>query len=177
MAKKSIVVAVTGGIAAFKSAAMVSRLVQDGFAVRVAMTHSATKFVGAATFRALTGQAVVTDLYDDNFSLGAHIEIARDSDLMCVVPATANFLGKAANGIADDLVSTLYLCFAGPVMLAPAMNVEMWNHVAVQRNIAQLMEDGVKFVDPNEGWLSCRTKGVGRMAEPETIIKAIAALL
>ena len=177
MAKKSIVVAVTGGIAAFKSAAMVSRLVQDGFAVRVVMTHSATEFVGAATFRALTGQAVVTGLYDDSFSLGAHIEIARDSELMCVVPATANFLGKAANGIADDLVSTLYLCFAGPVMVAPAMNVEMWNHVAVQRNIAQLMEDGVKFVDPNEGWLSCRTKGVGRMAEPETIIKAIAGLL
>ena len=177
MAKKSIVVAVTGGIAAFKSAAMVSRLVQDGFAVRVVMTQSATKFVGAATFRALTGQAVVTDLYDESFSLGAHIEIARDSDLLCVVPATANFLGKAANGIADDLVSTLYLCFAGPVMVAPAMNVEMWNHVSVQRNIAQLMEDGVKFVDPQEGWLSCRTKGVGRMAEPDTIIKAIAELV
>ena len=177
MAKKSIVVAVTGGIAAFKSAAMVSRLVQDGFAVRVVMTQSATQFVGSATFRALTGQAVVTDLYDDSFSLGAHIEIARDSDLMCVVPATANFLGKAAGGIADDLISTLYLCFAGPVLVAPAMNVEMWNHVAVQRNISQLIEDGVKFVDPQEGWLSCRTKGVGRMAEPETIIKAISDLL
>ena len=177
MAKKSIVVAVTGGIAAFKSAAMVSRLVQNGFAVRVVMTQSATKFVGTATFRALTGQAVVTDLYDDSFSLGAHIEIARDSDLLCVVPATANFLGKAAGGIADDLTSTLYLCFAGPVLVAPAMNVEMWNHVAVQRNIAQLIEDGVKFVDPQEGWLSCRTKGVGRMAEPEMIIKAITELL
>ena len=173
MANKSIVVAVTGGIAAFKSAAMVSRLVQDGFAVRVVMTQSAAKFVGAATFRALTGKDVVTDLYDDSFSLGAHIELARDSDLLCVAPATANFLGKAAGGIADDLLSTLYLCFAGPVLVAPAMNVEMWNHVAVQRNVAQLNKDGVKFVDPQEGWLSCRTKGVGRMAEPDTIIKAI----
>ena len=173
MANKSIVVAVTGGIAAFKSAAMVSRLVQDGFAVRVVMTQSAAKFVGAATFRALTGKDVVTDLYDDSFSLGAHIELARDSDLLCVAPATANFLGKAAGGIADDLISTLYLCFAGPVLVAPAMNVEMWNHVAVQRNVAQLIKDGVKFVDPQEGWLSCRTKGVGRMAEPDTIIKAI----
>ena len=138
MAKKSIVVAVTGGIAAFKSAALVSRLVQDGFAVRVVMTESATKFVGTATFRALTGQKVVTNLYDNEFSLGAHIEIARDSDLLCVVPATANFLGKAAGGIADDLVSTLYLCFKGPVLVAPAMNVEMWNHVAVQRNVCLL---------------------------------------
>lgn len=177
MAKKSIVVAVTGGIAAFKSAALVSRLVQDGFAVRVVMTQAATKFVGPATFRALTGQPAVTDLYDGDFSLGAHIEIARDSDLLCVVPATANFLGKAAGGIADDLVSTLYLCFPGPVLVAPAMNVEMWNHVAVQRNISQLVEDGVKFVEPEEGWLSCRTKGVGRMAEPEAISKSIVDLL
>ena len=177
MTKKSIVVAVTGGVAAFKCAAMVSRLVQDGYEVRVVMTQSATKFVGSSTFRALTGQSVVTDLYDDSFSLGAHIEIARESDLLCVAPATANFLGKAAGGIADDLVSTLYLCFAGPVLVAPAMNVEMWNHVAVQRNLAQLKEDGVKFVDPQEGWLSCRTKGVGRMAEPETITAAIADTL
>ena len=177
MAKKSIVVSVTGGIAAFKSAALVSRLVQDGFAVRVVMTESATKFVGTATFRALTGQKVVTNLYDNEFSLGAHIEIARDSDLLCVAPATANFLGKAVSGIADDLVSTLYLCFKGPVLVAPAMNVEMWNHVAVQRNVAQLIEDGVQFVDPQAGWLSCRTEGVGRMAEPQTIADAIADTL
>lgn len=177
MAKKSIVVAVTGGIAAFKAAAMVSRLVQDGYGVRVVMTQAATKFVGTATFRALTGQAVVTDLYDDSFSLGAHIEIARDGDLLCVAPATANFLGKAVGGIADDLVSTLYLCFAGPVLVAPAMNVEMWNHAAVQRNLAQLKDDGVTLVDPQEGWLSCRTKGVGRMAEPEAIAAAIADTL
>ena len=89
------------------------------------------------------------------------------------MPATANFLGKAANGIADDLVSTLYLCFNGPVLAAPAMNVEMWNHVAVQRNMTQLTEDGVQFVDPQAGWLSCRTEGVGRMAEPQTIADAI----
>jgi phosphopantothenoylcysteine decarboxylase/phosphopantothenate--cysteine ligase len=174
---KSIVVAVTGGIAAYKSAAMVSRLVQGGRQVRVVMTASAEKFVGRSTFRALTGKPVVTDLYDPAFSLGAHIELARDSDLLCVVPATANFLSKAANGIADDLLSTLYLCFTGPVLIAPAMNVEMWNHVATERNVKQLREDKMHFVEPQEGWLSCRTKGVGRMAEPETIIAAIADIL
>jgi phosphopantothenoylcysteine decarboxylase/phosphopantothenate--cysteine ligase len=174
---KSIVVAVTGGIAAFKSAAIVSRLVQDGYRVRVVMTEAAEKFVGRATFRALTGEPVVSDLYDPEFALGAHIELARDSDLLCVVPATANFLGKAASGIADDLLSTLYLCYAGPVLIAPAMNVEMWNHAAVQRNVNRLRQDGVDFVDPQEGWLSCRAKGVGRMADPEAIVAAINELL
>lgn len=173
---KSIVIAVTGGIAAYKSAAIVSRLVQDSYRVRVVMTEASEKFVGAATFRALTGNRVVTNLYDPEFALGAHIELARDSDLLCVVPATANFLGKAANGIADDLLSTLYLCYAGPVLVAPAMNVEMWNHAAVQRNVDRLRQDGVNFVDPQEGWLSCRTKGVGRMADPETIFEAIDGL-
>lgn len=174
---KSIVVAVTGGVAAFKSAAMVSRLVQSGYQVRVVMTESAEKFVGRSTFRALTGKSVVTDLYDPSFSLGAHIELARDSDLLCVAPATANFLGKAASGIADDLLTTLYLCFTGPVLVAPAMNVEMWNHIAVERNVARLRQDKVNFVDPQEGWLSCRAQGVGRMADPETILAAIGELI
>lgn len=174
--KPSILLVVTGGIAAYKSAIIASRLVQAGYRTRVVMTPSAEKFVGRATFTALTGQSVVTDLYDPAFSLGAHIELARDYDVMLVAPATANFLAKAATGISDDLVSTLYLCFTGTVLVAPAMNVEMWNHVAVQRNVDQLKIDGVRFVDPQEGWLSCRTKGVGRMAEPEMIIDAIGAL-
>ena len=175
MIENQIVIAVTGGVAAYKSAALTSQLVQLGYSVRVVMTPASEKFVGQATFAALTGQKVVLDLFDSAFPLGAHIELARSSQLLCVVPATANFLGKAATGQADDLCSTLYLCFTGPVILAPAMNCEMWEKAAVQRNVKQLREDGVHFVDPQEGWLSCRTKGVGRMAEPADILKVIQA--
>ena len=106
---------------------MVSRLVQDGHEVRVVMTKAATQFVGEATFAALTGQSVVTDTFDSQYPLGAHIELARTSDLLCVAPATANFLAQAAQGAASDLLSTLYLCFMGPVVMAPAMNCEMWD--------------------------------------------------
>jgi phosphopantothenoylcysteine decarboxylase/phosphopantothenate--cysteine ligase len=93
--------------------------------------------------------------------------------LLCIAPATANFLAKAAQGISDDLISTLYLCFTGPVIVAPAMNCEMWEKAAVQRNVKQLIDDGVEIIDPQEGWLSCRTKGVGRMASPEEIADVI----
>lgn len=137
------------------------------------MTPSAHKFIGPATFAALTGRSVVTDTFDSGFPLGAHIELARTADLICVAPATANFLAKAACGISDDLLSTLYLCFTGPTIIAPAMNCEMWNHSAVQRNLKQLIDDGVQCIDPQEGWLSCRTRGVGRMASPEDIAEAI----
>lgn len=176
MTSKKIVVGVTGGVAAFKTAAMVSRLVQDGHEVRVVMTEAATHFVGKATFTALTGSSVVTEIFDPEFPLGAHIELARNSDLLCIAPATANFLAKAAHGIADDLLSTLYLCFMGPVLMAPAMNCEMWDKATVQRNVNQLMEDGVNLVGPDEGWLSCRVRGKGRMSEPETIIEALLKL-
>jgi phosphopantothenoylcysteine decarboxylase/phosphopantothenate--cysteine ligase len=173
MPDKKIIIAVTGGVAAFKAAALTSQLAQNGYNVRAVMTPSAQKFVGAATFAALTGQSVVTDIYDPKFPLGSHIELARSADLLCVAPATANFLAKAANGISDDLLSTLYLCFTGPVIVAPAMNCEMWEKAAVQRNVKQLVSDGVHMIDPQEGWLSCRTKGVGRMASPEEIVTAI----
>lgn len=172
-ASRELVLGVTGGIAAFKAAALCSQLVQHGFGVHVVMTESATRFVGPATFTALTGRPVVTDLFDPRFPLGAHIELARDARLLCVAPATANFLAKSARGMADDLLSTLYLCFTGPVLMAPAMNCEMWDQPAVQRNVNQLATDGVQLVDPQEGWLSCRQKGVGRMAEPATIFAAI----
>lgn len=176
MANKKIIVGVTGGVAAFKTAAMVSRLVQDRHEVRVVMTESATKFIGKATFAALTGESVITDIFDPRFPLGAHIELARTYDLLCVAPATANFLAKAAQAVADDLLSTLYLCFMGPVLLAPAMNCEMWDKAAVQRNIAQLKEDGVNLVGPEAGWLSCRVQGKGRMSEPEAIIESLLEL-
>ena len=175
MADKEIIVAVTGGVAAFKAAALTSQLVQNGFSVRALMTPSAQKFVGPATFAALTGHSVVTELFDPQFPLGAHIELARSADVLCVAPATANFIANAANGIANDLIGTLYLCFTGPVIVAPAMNCEMWDKPAVARNVEQIRADGVQIVDPQEGWLSCRTKGMGRMASPEEIAKAITA--
>lgn len=177
MPTKPIVVGVTGGIAAYKTAALVSRLVQDGIPVQVVMSQSAHEFIGPATFRALTGRPVVTELFDPAHPLGAHIELARESALLCVAPATANFLAKAANGIADDLLSTLYLCFQRPVLVAPAMNNEMWDAPATQRNLQLLKSDGVRVVDPGEGWLSCRVRAVGRMAEPETIRQAIDEIL
>ena len=168
-----MIVAVTGGIAAFKAAALVSKLAQAGHDVCAVMSPAAEKFVGAATFTALTGKPVVTDLFDDRFPLGSHIELARSYDMLCVAPATAHFLAAAAQGHSNDLLSTLYLCFTGPVVVAPAMNVEMWEKPAVARNVEQLKADGVTIVGPSEGWLSCRTRGTGRMAEPEEIIEAI----
>jgi phosphopantothenoylcysteine decarboxylase/phosphopantothenate--cysteine ligase len=170
---KNIIVAVTGGVAAYKSAVIVSQLAQLGHNVTVAMSASAQRFVGAATLSALSGKPVVTDLFDPRFPLGAHIELARANDHLCVAPATAHFLAAAAHGHSDDLISTLYLCFTGNVWVAPAMNNEMWEKPAVQRNVGTLKEDGVMFVGPEQGWLSCRVKGVGRMAEPETIVAAI----
>jgi len=173
MPKIDVLLAVTGGIASFKSAALASQMVQQDLAVQVVMTESAEKFIGKSTFAALTGRPVATDLFDPSMPLGTHIELARNSSVLCVAPATANFLATAAHGLADDLLSTLYLCFTGPVLVAPAMNVEMWNNKAVQRNVAQLAEDGVHFIEPSEGWLSCREKGKGRMAEPDQILASV----
>jgi phosphopantothenoylcysteine decarboxylase/phosphopantothenate--cysteine ligase len=173
MPQQEIIIAVTGGVAAYKAAALTSQLIQQDFGVQAVMSSSAQKFIGAATFAALTGRGVVTDTFAPQFPLGAHIELARAADVMCVAPATAGFLAKSANGIADDLISTLYLCFTGPVIVAPAMNCEMWEKPAVQRNVQQLIADGVHIVQPHEGWLSCRTKGIGRMAPPEEIAAVI----
>jgi len=173
MRDREIIVGVSGGISAYKSAMLVSRLAQAGARTTVVMTAAATKFVGPPTFAALSGRPLVTDMFDARFPLGAHIELADRGELLCVAPATANFLAQAAGGAADDLLATLYLCFQRPVLLAPAMNSEMWEHAAVQRNVARLRDDGVHFVDPGEGWLSCRRSGSGRMAEPEEIVAAI----
>jgi phosphopantothenoylcysteine decarboxylase len=174
MQGREILIGVTGGIAAYKTAALVSQLVQSGAGVTVIMTDAAEAFVGSATFEALTGRPVPRKLFGDpNHPLGAHIELARKAEVMCVAPATANFLAKAAGGMADDLLSTLYLAFKGPILVAPAMNAEMWSKAAVGRNVTQLREDGVTIVDPEEGWLSCRDVGAGRMADPEKIRTAI----
>ena len=174
MSKREVLIGVTGGIAAYKSAMLVSRLVQQGYGVSVMMTEAAEAFIGQATFAALTGRPVARHLFSEHQSpLGAHIDLTRRADLLCVAPATANFLSKAAHGAADDLLTTSYLAFQGPVLVAPAMNVQMWEQRAVQRNITQLRDDGVEIVDPGEGWLSCRDQGGGRMAEPEQIQAAI----
>ena len=173
-----ILLGVTGGVAAYKSAALASLLVQAGHGVTVVMTASAEEFIGAATFRALTGRGVVTHSFPPHsHPLGPHIELARKAELLCIAPTTANMLAKAAHGLADDLLSTLLLSFEGPVLMAPAMNCEMWAKPAVQRNVAQLKEDGIHFVGPDLGWLSCREKGAGRMSEPPTIAEAIEKLL
>jgi phosphopantothenoylcysteine decarboxylase/phosphopantothenate--cysteine ligase len=172
-----ILIGVTGGVAAFKTAALVSRLAQENYRVSVAMTRDARRFVGPATFAALSGRPVAWRTFDPAFPLGPHIELARRAELLCVAPATANFLAKAAHGVADDLLSTLMLSFAGPVLVAPAMNSQMWEQPAVQRNLAQLRLDGRQVVDPQAGWLSCRDQGAGRMAEPAEILRAIAAAL
>jgi phosphopantothenoylcysteine decarboxylase len=178
MQGREIVVGVTGGIAAYKTAMLVSGLVQKGAKVTAVLTPAAEQFIGAATFAALTGRPVAKDMFGDaQYPLGAHIELAERGDLLVVAPATANFMAKAAHGLADDLLSTLYLAFSRPVLLAPAMNCEMWEKPAVQRNVAQLRQDGVHLVDPEEGWLSCRKQGKGRMAGPEKILAAIEQLL
>ena len=178
MKDRELIVGVTAGIAAYKTAALVSQLVQAGARVTVVLTPAAHEFVGPATFAALTGRPVAQGIFDDSqYPLGAHIELARKAELLCVAPATANFLAKAALGIADDLLSTLLLSFTGTVLLAPAMNNEMWAKAAVQRNVEQLRRDGYELIDPEEGWLSCRTRAVGRMAEPERIYEVISSRL
>src|SRR5262245_2344396 len=174
---RELVIGVSGGIAAFKTAALVSSLVQEGHGVTVVMTRAARKFIGPATFRALTGRPVAIDQFDAHYPLGAHIELADKAELMCVAPASADLLAKGASGLADDLLSTLLLSFSGPVLLVPAMNSAMWEKKSVQRNIATLRNDGFHFVDPQSGWQRCRRSGMGRMAEPAGIQKAIEGLL
>ncbi len=174
MSDREVLIGVSGGIAAYKTAALISHLVQRSLGVSVICTEAARSFVGDATFAALTGRPVATAVIDSSpFPLGAHIELARRAHLFCIAPATANVLAQLASGSADDLLSTTYLCFRGPVLVAPAMNCEMWGKPAVQRNIQQLKQDGVIVIEPEAGWLSCRDQGPGRMAEPETILAAI----
>ena len=178
MKGREIVVGVTGGIAAYKTAALVSQLVQAGAGVTVVMTAAAEQFVGPATLAALTGRPVARQVFDNaQFPLGAHIELAERSELLLVAPASADFLAKAAQGHADDLLSTLYLAFSGRVLVAPAMNTAMWEQPAVQRNVTQLRADGVQMIEPESGWLSCRQVGAGRMAAPEKIFAIVQEVL
>jgi phosphopantothenoylcysteine decarboxylase/phosphopantothenate--cysteine ligase len=177
-AGSEIIVGVTAGIAAYTDAALTSLLVQQGAGVTAVLTRNARKFIGEATFAALTGRPVATRGFDpSSHPLGAHIELAARADCIVVAPASADFLAKAAQGSADDLLTTLLLCAECPVVFAPAMNAAMWAKPAVQRNVAQVAADGAHIVPPGSGWLSCRQAGVGRMAEPTEIAAAIEAVL
>jgi phosphopantothenoylcysteine decarboxylase / phosphopantothenate---cysteine ligase len=173
---KRILLGMTGGIAAYKAAALARLLVKAGCDVRVAMTEAATRFVTPVTMQALTGQTAWTDLWDprvaDNMS---HIELSRDRDLILIAPATANFIAKLARGIGDDLLSTLVLARRCGLMIAPAMNVEMWDNPATQRNLRQLREDGVDFAGPAAGDQACGETGMGRMMEPAAIAAEVEA--
>ncbi len=168
-----IVVGVSGGVAAYKVANVVSRLVQSGYELDCVLTRGAQQFVGAATFAALTGKQPAIDAYDGRYPLGPHIELAEGADLLLIAPATARILASCALGLADDLLATLYLARTCPVIMAPAMNNAMWEQPAVQRNVRQLQADGVTLLGPATGWLSCRKQGPGRMVEPEMIVEAI----
>ncbi len=167
---RRIVVAIGGGIAAYKSATLVSRLVQQGDDCSVVLTRAGQEFVGSATFAALCNRAPVVSPFDDRYPMGPHIELADGCDLLVIAPATARILASCAHGLADDLLATLYLSVTCPVLMAPAMSASMWEKPSVQRNVMQLRSDGVHMVGPGEGWLSCRQKGTGRMAEADEIL-------
>ena len=174
MQHKELLVGVSGGIAAYKSADLVSKCVQAGAHVTVILTRAGRRFIGATTFEALTGRPVYLDMFSPREHYrGEHIGLAQRADLLCIAPATADVLAKLAHGLADDLLTTTALAATSPILLAPAMNCEMWAKPAVQRNVAQLRDDGVIIVEPEEGWLSCGQVGAGRMAAPERIIQAI----
>lgn len=168
---KRILLGVTGGIAAYKAAELTRLLVKAGADVRVAMTEAATRFVGTATMQALSGQPVWTDLWDArvNDAMG-HIELSRDRELILVAPASADFMAKLAHGFADDLLSTLCVARRCPLMVAPAMNVEMWQNAATARNAETLRADGVTLVGPASGGQACGELGMGRMTEPAEIL-------
>ena len=175
-----ITLGVTGGVAAYKAAELVRLLQQDGFSVQVVMTRGAREFVTPLTFAALSGHKVITDLFEKSAEGGAnlesaieHIAVAQRTDLLLVAPATADILAKFARGIADDFLSTLYLATTAPVVVAPAMNVNMWNHAATQENVEQLRRRGVKIVNPDEGYLACGMTGAGRLAGQQEILAAV----
>ena len=175
-----ITLGVTGGVAAYKAAELVRRLQQESFSVQVVMTRGAREFVTPLTFAALSGQKVITDLFGDSSGSEAnlesaieHIAVAQRTDLLLVAPATADILAKFARGIADDFLTTLYLASTAPVVVAPAMNVNMWNHAATQENVKMLRARGVNVVDPAEGYLACGMTGAGRLAGQEAIVAAV----
>ncbi|HNZ09271.1 MAG TPA: bifunctional phosphopantothenoylcysteine decarboxylase/phosphopantothenate--cysteine ligase CoaBC [Bacillota bacterium] len=174
LSKPTIIMGVTGGIAAAKSTLLASRLNKAGFDVRVIMTPNATKFVSELTFRSLTGNKVVTDMFEEPEEWDIrHVSLAKKARLAVICPATANFIGKAANGIADDMLTTTIMALSCPVVVAPAMNDAMWANDAVQANVLKLKDMGYVFAGPVTGRLACGTEGLGRMAEPDAIFDVV----
>jgi len=176
--QREVLLGVAGGIAAYKAAELCSRLVQRGARVTVIMTESAKEFIGAATFEALTGRPVYSDQFQarEHFQ-GEHIGLARRAEVAIVAPATARTLARLALGLSDDLLSTTLLVCTCPILVAPAMNCDMWAKPAVQRHVAQIAADGLQVIGPEMGWLSCGQKGFGRMSEPGEILMAIERIL
>jgi phosphopantothenoylcysteine decarboxylase / phosphopantothenate---cysteine ligase len=174
---KRILLGISGGVAAYKAAELARLLIKAGADVRVAMTEAATRFIGTATMQALSGQAVWTDLWDARVpdAMG-HIEQSRDRDLIVVAPATADFMARVVHGRADDLLAALCVARRCPLMLAPAMNVEMWENPATQRNATALRQDGVHLAGPAPGDQACGETGMGRLLEPRQILGEIEAL-
>jgi len=175
-----ITLGVTGGIAAYKSAELVRRLQDEGHTIQVVMTRAAREFITPLTFAALSGQRVITDLFTNGPGGSAslesaidHIAVAQRTDLLLVAPATADILAKFARGVADDFLSTLYLACTAPAVMAPAMNLNMWQHAATQENVATLRARGVRIVEPSEGYLACGMIGSGRLAELGAILAAV----
>ena len=175
---KKILLGLTGGVAAYKAAELVRRLGDHGIEVHVVMTQAACGFITPATLQALSGHPVYTDMWDGRIANGMpHIELSRDKQAIVVAPATADFLAKAALGLADDLLSTLCLARDCPLIVAPAMNRQMWEHPATRRNVAQLKRDGVIVLGPDSGDQACGETGMGRMLEADELAEAISAFL
>jgi len=173
---KRIVLGISGGIACYKSAELVRRLMDQGATVDVVMTQSACQFVNPVTFQALSGRPVYTDLWDSRAPNNmVHINLTREADLVLIAPATANLLGKLAQGLSDDLLSTLCVASTKELLVAPAMNREMWQAASTQRNVAQLRADGVQILGPGTGEQACGETGDGRMLEPHELVAAVCA--
>src|SRR5436190_6455418 len=173
-----IALGVTGGIGAYKAVEVARGLQKRGHDVVAVMTHAATRFVGPVTFEAITRRRVIVDQFDAGMNADIeHIALASTIDLLLIAPATANVIGKMANGIADDFLSTLYIATRAPVLVAPAMNTQMFAHEAVRRNLDTLAARGVRFVEPGEGYLACGWIGKGRLAEPDEIVAAAESML
>lgn len=172
-----VILGITGCIGAYKAAVILRLLQKAGLEVAPVMTRHAQEFISPLTFQKLSGNEVITDLFRDHSPRIEHIALARNSNCLLVAPATANILGKFAHGVADDFLSTLYLSTLTPVVIAPAMNVEMWHHPATQENIRILRQRGVILVEPAAGYLACGEEGEGRLAEPEEVVQAVFDIL
>ena len=170
---KNILVGVTGGISAYKACEVVRMLVKEGANVNVVMTNNAEKFISKMTFKYLSGNKVLSDMYDDDSSQISHIELADSSDLILVCPATANFISKFSGGIADNLLLNILLATKSPIVVCPAMNVNMYNNSIIKGNVSKLKKLGTTIVEPATGELACGWEGKGRLAELETIVKTL----